>query len=205
MLPTAEESPLRRFPPFPAFLRGRHRPLPRFQNRGGRLAPAPHRPRGPIGAGIEETQLGESYSPRRFPPFPALVCSSSAFSPMSCFEIRVAGPEFFKPAPPRLEPITVDRGFLELPIALDGGGESPPPIPRIPGAPPPAPSRPPPILRSVGAGSPRLPIGAEPDGVPIPGNLPRRDRLSEVWKGLLLGQYSRHRRSCRCRRVWRRG
>ena len=94
---------------------------------------------------------------------------------MSCFEIRVAGPEFSKPAPPHLEPIAVDRGFLELLITLDSGGESPPPIPCIPDAPPPAPLRPPPILRWLGASSPRLPIGAEPDGVPIPGNLPRRD------------------------------
>ena len=36
-LPTAEESPLRRFPPYPAFLRGRHRRLHRFKDRRRRV------------------------------------------------------------------------------------------------------------------------------------------------------------------------
>ena len=102
LLPMVEGRPLHRSAPSPALLRGRHRRFPRFKNRGSRFSPAPHRPRGPIGAGIEPRRLGESCSPSRFPPFPAVGCSSSAFPPMSYLEIRVRGPEFSKRPSPLL-------------------------------------------------------------------------------------------------------
>ena len=62
-LPTAEGSPLRRSAPSPALLRGRHRRLPRFENRG---RPDPHgspsAPR-PMGCRFGGTSLGEIDSP----------------------------------------------------------------------------------------------------------------------------------------------
>ena len=145
-----------------------------------------HRPRGPIGVGFGGSLLGETSSPSTLPSFSVLSGSSSALPPMSCLGIRVRGPGFPKPNPSRPEPIRVDRGFFEPPIVLDDGGGSSSPMPPLSRPSPWAASPLPPIRKSGEAVSHRLPIGAEADGVPIPGTLARRDRLSETHRVPLI-------------------
>ena len=157
--------------------------FPRFGNPPPRSL---HRPRGPIGVGFGGSLLGETSSPSTLPSFSVLSGSSSALPPMSCLGIRVRGPGFPKPNPSRPEPIRVDRRFFEPPIILDYGGGSSSPLPPLSRPSPWAASPLPPIRKSGEAVSHRLPIGAEGDGVPIPGTLARRDRLSETHRVPLL-------------------
>ena len=82
--------------------------------------------------------------------------------------------------PPRPRAIRVDRGVFSAPDRPQRRRGLPFVVP--PRYPPfsVAASALSPIRKSGKAVRPRLPIGAEADGVPIPGTLPRRDRLSET-------------------------
>ena len=148
--------------------------------------PSLHRPRGPIGVGIGGSLLGETSSPSTLSSFSVLSGSSSALPPMTCLGILVRGPEFPKPNPCRPEPIRVNRGVFEPLIVLDDGGGSSSPMPPLSHPSLRAASPLPPIRKSGEAVSHRIPIGAEADGVPIPGTLARRDRLSETHRVPLL-------------------
>ena len=127
------------------------------------------------GSGNWKKQPGETRFPSRFPPFSVLFRSSSAFPPMSCLEIWMGKPKFSKRAPPVPALLASIGGSFDPPTVLKGGGESPPPVSLVRCPSPWAPSSFAPIQKSGEAGSPRLPIGAEADGVPIRGNLTRRD------------------------------
>ena len=90
------------------------------------------------------------------------------------------GTRISKTPPPATPPIRVDRGFFSAPDRPQR--RRGPPFVVSPRYPPfsVAGSALPPIRKSEKAVFPRPPIGAEADGVPIPGTLPRRDRLSET-------------------------
>ena len=122
---SSEGASLRRSAPSVGRFAGRIRPqevVPRF----GEPPPPPlHRPRGPIGTRIEEERLGERRSPSRSPPLFVLVCSSSAFPPMSCLEIGVAGAGFSKPPPPPAPRPFASIGALSSPRSFPTAEGSP--------------------------------------------------------------------------------
>ena len=109
--PTTEGAELRREVPSKGlllrlFVWGRHPPGGGDSLIGGTASPAPPSAGGADWNGNWRRELEETHPPSPFPPFSIVVCSSSAFPPMSCLQIRVGGPGFSKrrPPPPRAPP-----------------------------------------------------------------------------------------------------
>ena len=98
----------------------------------GTTSPAPPSATAADGNGNWGRGLGETNSPNPLPPFAVLVCSSSAFPPMSCLEIRVVGPKFLKTTLPAPGPFP-SIGTLSSLRSLDRAEESP--QPRFPPSP----------------------------------------------------------------------
>ena len=77
-----EEAPLRHFPLYPALPRGRHRPFPRFENRGRPFPTgSPSAPR-PMGCRFRGPLLGEIVSPRLIGSLCSGIPPASALPPM---------------------------------------------------------------------------------------------------------------------------
>ena len=94
-----EEAPLRHFPLYPTLPRGRHRPFPRFENRGRPFPTgSPSAPR-PMGCRFRGPLLGEIVSPRLIGSLCLGIPPASALPPMPLG----GGPRLGTPAlpPPR--------------------------------------------------------------------------------------------------------